>query len=513
MFDRLVELVHVVSKNKIQRIEIVGDASNYDSLVHRLYRGIQEGRFKTEADAAEALYESSPDNRNFKHLQYILEQRLYNTLFFIDVNKPSFTDTSKAFYRCQNKAAVVRMLFGRAATQSATSLAERTIRKAIEYEFTEIVVDLARMLKSVYSGNYKKRKKFAHYSGVLEKYLDLMQAEIYAEDCYQRMRIHHNASGHIKKESLKESSTYIQRLKRDLPKYHSLRFVMNSYITIVTHYEVAQDYDQMILFCKEAIQKFELDSKRKVNNALSMFNYKLLTCYINTKKYPEAELAAQKCLSYSINGGRNWFAIMENYLVLNLHAQNYQKAYDLLIEALTNKGFKSLFPVRKETWYVYEAYIHYFIRLGKIIPGSENNKVAKKFKYSKFVNEVPIFSKDKRGVNVSILILQILFLLQAKKYDDVIDRTDALNLYCFKYLKKDDSYRSNCFIKMLLKLNEAQFHKAGAMRKANSYLEKLKAHPLEISLQTSEVEIVPYEDLWTLVLDTVDNKFVKTKGR
>lgn len=64
----------------------------------------------------------------------------------------------------------------------------------------------------------------------------------------------------------------------------------------------------------------------------------------------------------------------------------------------------------------------------------------------RFLNDVPIFSKDKRGMNIPILIFHILYLILTKRYNDVIDRIVRIEKYTTRYLKKDDNYRSNCFI-------------------------------------------------------------------
>ena len=131
----------------------------------------------------------------------------------------------------------------------------------------------------------------------------------------------------------------------------------------------------------------------------------------------------------------------------------------------------------------------------------------KKIRVNKFLNEVPIYSKDKRGTNITILILHILFLLQQGKYGVIIDRMESLKTYAHRYLRKDDTYRSNCFIKMLMQLPAADFHKQGVIRKAQKYWEKLQAVPLEVANQSAEIEIVPYEMLWEFVLESLDNRF------
>jgi hypothetical protein len=53
--------------------------------------------------------------------------------------------------------------------------------------------------------------------------------------------------------------------------------------------------------------------------------------------------------------------------------------------------------------------------------------------------------------------MHIAFLLQRKDYNAIIDRTDSLNQYAYRYLRHDDSFRSNCMIKMVIQMTKADF--------------------------------------------------------
>ena len=130
----------------------------------------------------------------------------------------------------------------------------------------------------------------------------------------------------------------------------------------------------------------------------------------------------------------------------------------------------------------------------------------KRFRMGKFLNSVPIYSKDKRGLNIPILIIQLLFMIVKKDYDQSLERFDAIQKYCSRYIKKGDNLRSNCFINMLLQIPKASFHKAGVIRKAQKYYDQLLATPLEVSGQAHEIEIIPYEDLWGFILESLEAK-------
>ena len=122
------------------------------------------------------------------------------------------------------------------------------------------------------------------------------------------------------------------------------------------------------------------------------------------------------------------------------------------------------------------------------------------FRLGKFVNEVPIFSKDKQGHNTNILILQILFLLRKGKHGDIIDRVESLKKYVSNYLRKGNTFRTSCFIKMLCQLPAGNFHSVNVQRRTKHYYDKMMGLPKEQARMDVDVEIVPYEVLWDKVL-------------
>ena len=114
-------------------------------------------------------------------------------------------------------------------------------------------------------------------------------------------------------------------------------------------------------------------------------------------------------------------------------------------------------------------------------------------------------------MNIPILVIQILFMIDQNRRNEVIDRIEAIEKYCSRYLKKGDMLRSNCFIKMLLQIPIAHFHKAAVNRKADKYWQRLQANPIDLSHQAHEIEIIPYEKLWGFVQDRLSEKFYRPR--
>ena len=144
------------------------------------------------------------------------------------------------------------------------------------------------------------------------------------------------------------------------------------------------------------------------------------------------------------------------------------------------------------------------IRAGKIDISDEEREALKPFIFSKFINSVPFHSKDKSGQNITILVLQILFLLSDRKYDKIIDRIDALTQYSYRYLRNDETFRSNCFIKMLILMSNASFNPIRTRTYTMELSKKLKKSHLNTDEKSTQVEIIPYDYLWEVILEVLE---------
>jgi hypothetical protein len=95
--------------------------------------------------------------------------------------------------------------------------------------------------------------------------------------------------------------------------------------------------------------------------------------------------------------------------------------------------------------------------------------------------------------------MHIGFLLQRKNYNAIIDRIDSLKQYAYKYLRKDDTFRSNCMIKMVVQMTKADFNPIRTERYTADLNKQLEQVKLAGSGENIETEIIPYEVLWSIM--------------
>jgi hypothetical protein len=499
-------LADVLNRNKVKHIEVIDQHHRSDSKVMELYYGLSNQQFESEEAAMAYFYGDSPNkNANFNRLKRKLRERLLNTLFFIDVNQPQYKDIQKAYYLCYKDIAAIKVLVGKNAKKPAMTLAEKTLKKAIHFEFIDIVLALARELRIYYGSILGDPKKFKIYNELVKQYTGIGQAEMEIESYYGEMMVQLINSRTIDAKLIEISRPYAERIEEIITQYHSYRINLIGYQMLALRYEIVNDFENTLRICQNALTYFRKKSHIASNTVLLVYNIKMLNTYLRLKRYEEAGNQVDTCLELATPGTMNWFRVLDQKMILCFHTQQLQEAFHTYLLAVQHPNFTQQIPDLQEHWRIHEAFVHYFLAIGKVETTSEYK--VPDFKPGRFLNQVPNVTKDKRGTNTSVLILQFLFLLHRRKYADIIERMEPLKTYNHRYLRKDEHFRSNCFFKMLLQLPAASFHKQGVLRKSKKYWEKLKLVPLGVENQSVEIEIVPYEMLWEFILESLDNKF------
>jgi hypothetical protein len=140
-----------------------------------------------------------------------------------------------------------------------------------------------------------------------------------------------------------------------------------------------------------------------------------------------------------------------------------------------------------ERWKIYHAYL--------VFMDSYCNKRDYKFSLPKFLNDVPLNSKDKSGFNFAIRVVEILFNAARKDYNLIFSKMDALRIYRSRYLNDNTYKRNHLFLSILLKAEKSGFNAKEMLKiDSNELIELRKQNNYIIA----EWEIIPYEELWDI---------------
>lgn len=508
--EELKELAYILTKYQTRSIQIVGhDSWQSNSKLSQLYEVIQSGEVSTDQEAAQLIYGEEDNNSKYRNLKHELKKRLLNTIFFIDTNKDKKRD--KAYYKCWKDWAACQILIEKSARYSAVNLAEKTIKRCIKFDFLSLVSSIALLLRNHYALREKNKERFEYYDNLYETSRRQEECNNLAHKYYMKLILDYTM----------DSVTANPQIEADaLEYYQELAPIKEETDNIKFHYYLYQiqllgkmgifDYQAAKDICTQAIgflRAHDIAFKGGMRN----FLLNKLVCHIQLSEFEDGKQTAIACNKLIAEGTFNWFKTNEYFFILSLHTENYQEAYDNYYKIVNHPRYRS-YKILHETWALFRMYLHFLFLIRKFEPAADDNSFNT-IRLGKFINAVPSFAKDKKGMNIPVLIIQMAFLILQHKYEPATERIDALNKYCDRYLKTSDpNFRCNCFIKMLVQIPIANFHRNGVERKAHPYLLKLQNIAINFNNQAHELEILPFEHLWEYILGELENKFFRPKS-
>lgn len=500
----LTELIKITQRIETKKIKIIDKSTLTEGeKLTQLFSGVANGQWASDKEAAIAIYGKAYKPSNYTSLKNHLTERLLNSLFFINLSDFQYNSFQKSYFESEKLRAIVKILAGSGAKLLSTKLAEKLIKKTLKFEFTQINLEIAKLLRRHYRIHQKNKKKATYYNEVVQHQLNLLIAETEIEDSYEQLVQKIGNKRNTKQALIQERKHLAYKTRSIFPRKQSYKLMFFANLIFVLEHELTKDYAKIKEACKAAIAYYDNKQKGGLSEKKLIFQIKLLAVCLSQKDFEEGTLFFKSINDSIIKGSINWFITLDHYFLLCFHTENYEKGVHVFEMATGHTNYRTLPPYYREIWLVYEAYIDYLKYVGLLEVSTKKN-----FRIAKFLNNVPVFSKDKTGINISILIIHCLLLIAQGKKSKVIDRTEALQTYTYKYLKNDDSLRSNCFIKMLIKMVAANFHKKRTIHKTEKLFDKLKATPTFEKGQSNYVEIVPYEKLWDICLGQLSNKML-----
>lgn len=490
------ELVLVMENNGCNAATLFNGSSGTASKLSIFYKGISQNSWDCDDNAAKALYPSEGSHSSYRKLKSDLKERLVDSILNLKFNNSKYNSYQKAYYRSHREWAAAKILLGQNANEAAADLATKLLRQSRQFDFSGLAMDICSVLRLYYGARMGDMVRFEEFNKLFAEYQEIYQAENKAEEFYIIL-----SSGFVNNKSTKEdirdkAREFHEQLLPSLEKFTSHRLYFYGSLIELARYTSVNDYVGALKVCERYIQFF-LQKDYEAHVPLQILYYQELLCHVQLKNFKAGRTAAENCCKLLAEGSYNWFKYQESIFLLAMHTNEYQAAYEIYSEVLKNKRFNLLPDNVKEIWKIFAAYLAYLIRFGKVIATA--NDSLKNFKLSRFQNETPVFSKDKKGMNIAILVAQLMHLLSEGKKALFIDKVESLEQYTYKYLRNDHTLRSHYFIKILLQIPLSGFDKETFLTKTKNHLEKMSAVPSEAANQTNEIEIIPFEELYHML--------------
>lgn len=505
MIHELRELIIPYKKNPIDPATFFSPAHKSESLV-RLYQGLMDDPTTTLEDLAALTGYASADLPGFKSLCYRLRDKLLDGLLSLPYK--SVSPLRKNILKVQKLFMQGLVLQHGGQIRKGVEVLERAVKRAIKYEQYEIAYLALPYITKYYAFQKVDERRWKNY----QKKFDRIKLET---EGLQLSQVRYNVVSHFgvfkNKSHATELDQHLERIIKefedDEDKYSAYRYI-NRRVEIEQFYLLRRgDYEACIHKTDLALAQlstrpfFNLSTKYSLNCAK-------VDALLNLNRYQEALDLLLILEEEGIKSLFNWYKLQRQKALVYAMMRDYDQLHDLTV-TINKRCDLDKYNETLEFWKIIEAYVVFLVKAGRI--DRPTSGYHSSYRLGRFLNEVPTFSKDKQGLNTAILIAQILYYIVTKKLEKIENRIETLSKYCYRYLRKDETYRSNCFIKMLARLPEAEFNPKRTSRYVHKYAALLTKADRVISTDVFDSEIIPYEDLWHTVTKVLPSKGYKQR--
>jgi hypothetical protein len=504
----LLEIARIVTKKKVKKIEIFDEQSlrQKNSKFNEFYEAVLSEKFQTDEEAAQFLYSCVSTDDKYRQFKSRFKKRMLNTLFFLDINQPAYSNYNRAYYSCNRDWSLVKILLSNQANETASLLAKQILSTALKFKFADIIVNCSRILREYYAVVDKADREYEIYDNYCKQYQNVQDAEIRSEELYQRVVMNYNKPVSKNNELELKIDIYCEALEGLSEIYPSPIVHYNKYMVLACRYEMLNDYENMLAICNKAEIYIDQNPDFYRDDKLGEIALKKASAFLHMRSYGFESVGGKSRhdeLMETLEKTDIWIELLEYHFLIAVHSAHYIDASLLFHVATQDKRFPKVSELEREKWNTFEIYLYYFNLLNSCVltePVDVKAKKRKKFRLKKFLTEPILLPKSLRPLIITQIIAQVLFLIEKKNLDDAIEKVERLKSYAYRQLSKEEDNRTIQFIKLLHQLAKVnfEFQEIGVYQK---YLDKLNEQPFKYRGLLNELEIIPYENLWELILD------------
>lgn len=504
------QLSKLVSKQKVNALGLFKD-NKIDSVTKYLflYENIVDGRIKNDEDAKRAL-NYSENSKAFGKFKERYTRKILDYTLLSGTNNQITAYLYDEHFKLLKLYTAARYVKFQYQNDNAIKIFKYVFNQAKKMEFFDLLLFAGFELRQYYAFINPNRKKYLEYDREMDKIkydlnkmLDL--SKFYDQISHESLSSKEENAIEYNKSILEKSNKFLHDIESNDSFFYKNKAHQIAAYTLTLNNKL----EESISISKKSVKLYEENSYQPKNNLYVAYK-DIMSTYLKLKDLDNANIYLHKILAMFTQKHYNYFRLKSLEYTIYANSKDYASLIQTTVDVLSSKKLLELKTVHEE-WKLREAFANILIETDQISTEEIIGSKYKEFKLNKFLNEVTTFTKDKRGTNISILVVELIHFLIRKQYDKLLDRLDALNVYTFRYLRKDETLRSNCFIKMLLKLPEAEYHPLRTQRYVAKYEKKLRETPFEVSMKAVNVEIIPYEHLWEIIIGILDENIKKKK--
>jgi len=490
--EDLKRLVRIISKRKqrqfpLLELKSINDNSSKENI---FFRYIKKGIINSDDDASKLIYGTKSDDDRFRMLKSRLKQKLLNHMFFLDFTENNQKASNQFEQECIQYLHQAKMLLFTGERKVAKSLVLKALTTAERCEFTKYIISSLEDLVRIYSDNCQPHL-FDDIIEKLDKARQLFTKESEAREHFYFIKMMVVKSVNSRKRNLENAAKSIKKLEKlwkETKSYNVFEYLLK---LILLYKELTGDFKGIILILQQVESgKFQGHSLNRYRLDRAQIIQSMSFAFFKAWEFDKGIDYTEKNLAVFDESSSDWFKLNEIYLHLAIYNKNHKLADKIIHSVFENKAFEKLLDEEKENWKLFKDYF-------QLINAYYND--IRDFNFKSFNKEIPRYDKEREGYNVAVIILQFLFYVEKQELDELTMRRDELKRYMANHFKENFSYRSRTIYKLLNIVVENKLDFKAIQLKSRYLVKKLNENQI-VGNAYQELEIVPYDHLWDLIL-------------
>ncbi|TXK26895.1 hypothetical protein FVR03_21450 [Pontibacter qinzhouensis] len=487
----MVELIRLIKILEKRAKKATYNKCNYadNSLEAKLYLLVKDGHVKTDFEAIQALYGNEANAKGYKMLKSRLIKKLFNNLDNVDLNDKELLPYAHAEQQCYLKLNRVLTLIRLAEHQLAHKFVQQAIGLAVKLDNTALIL---RSYEYAYNtaGLMRDELLFKQYEQKIKHYKLVSDVEFEIDLTFQRTKLLLLNSGFSRAEIIRELPEMMQQMHQKWKETGSAKIFRYWQYIFNFYHETAGNFAEVISNADEVEMMVKNKQVSELNVDLRYYKFVKLYALHQLQKYQEGLAFAKTIETSFIYGSTSWASYLENYFLLAMHSRSYKLAGKLIQMFLESEATEILSQMMKERWALNIKFYNLVAPVydADLLPIQEGK-----------VDSFKLSSIDKVGFNVALIVLEFFKIVEQEGPIATASHIDRIRKYSGKHLIAIEAERPRIFMKLLLLVLRENFSYTECKVKSRYLFQKLK-NAVKQPQTFSEAEIVPYEQLWELLL-------------
>ncbi len=501
--ETLKKLTKIVNRYSQKNLDILLVESKSKTKVDILYEALHSDQIDSEEEGIELIYGHNHNKNSqgaFTKLKYRLKDKLIDSIFLIDFSKSKRSDYDKVKIKVAKAWSASRILDALKLLSLARKVIEPLLPTCNKYELTRFKMFILDELIAKYTFETYDKKK-------LEKYKQEREQAFYEYTLTQKIHnLYLEIGRHILSNERRDYTEEIKELEKRLDSIYDdvldINLVLSNLNAFESKYILLEYKDErqaQLKICDDALAAFY--KKRFDLAPIFRFHQKRGVTLVRLERFNEGLSELKRCIEMlTVFGNLRWHLTNSYVFSTFLFMKDYVNVYKTLSDVIYHKDFKKLGSEFKEGWYLKEALVQFMVLIGLINPDDIDVKPLRKFRLSRFVNEVHVMTKDKTGSNVTLYVLQLLFLIISHNAERSKKKLAAVRQYSYRYMQHTDFDRTKLFIKMLGLYIKYDYDVSKVEQKSKKLFEELVASKPQIKERMMATAFIPYDEIWQGIL-------------